>query len=198
MNVLLAENSWHIKNNENPAPKHCRRSFNVAGPRQSRFGGFVLPTFVQQALLGQPLTVFATGRQKCVFLSVRDLCRFINDYLPDSVFDHPRVFNVGNPANATTIYDLAVRVRDRVGSASDIVFTDARTIYGESYEEAESFEKLPDIHGAQELGWGPQVSLDDLIDETIGYYRTHRDTRAASIPLPAVSNRDARGATATR
>jgi nucleoside-diphosphate-sugar epimerase len=53
------------------------RPFNVAGPRQSRYGGFVMPTFVQQALQGRPMTVFATGRQKRAFLSVFDLCRFV-------------------------------------------------------------------------------------------------------------------------
>ena len=36
------------------------RPFNVAGPRQSRYGGFVMPTFVQQALVGRPMTVFHT------------------------------------------------------------------------------------------------------------------------------------------
>jgi nucleoside-diphosphate-sugar epimerase/glycosyltransferase involved in cell wall biosynthesis len=160
------------------------RPFNVAGPRQSRFGGFVLPTFVQQALAGRPLTVFATGRQKRAFCAVGDLCRFITDYLDDAAFDNPRIYNVGNPANTIEIYDLAVRVKGMVGSSSEIVFADARAIYGPGYEEAESFEKLPDIRSALELGWTPEVTLDELIEETIGYYRTHEDVRAAPVPLP--------------
>ena len=45
------------------------RPFNVAGPRQSRAGGFVMPTFVQQAIAGRPLTVFASGDQERAFLS---------------------------------------------------------------------------------------------------------------------------------
>ena len=160
------------------------RPFNVAGPRQSRFGGFVLPTFVQQALAGRPLTVFATGRQKRAFCAVSDLCRFIHDYLDDAAFDSPRIYNVGNPENTIGIYDLALRVREMVGSPSEIVFADARAIYGPGYEEAESFEKLPDISSATELGWAPEVGLDELVAETIAYYRTHEDTRAAPIPLP--------------
>ncbi|HEX6023852.1 MAG TPA: SDR family oxidoreductase, partial [Solirubrobacter sp.] len=52
------------------------RPFNVAGPRQSRAGGFVMPTFVQQALAGRPLTVFAGGEQQRAFLSAVDLARF--------------------------------------------------------------------------------------------------------------------------
>jgi nucleoside-diphosphate-sugar epimerase/glycosyltransferase involved in cell wall biosynthesis len=166
------------------------RPFNVAGPRQSRFGGFVLPTFVQQALAGRPLTVFATGRQKRAFCAVGDLCRFITDYLDDAAFDNPRIYNVGNPANTIEIYDLAVRVKEMVGSSSEIVFADARSIYGQGYEEAESFEKLPDIRTARELGWTPEVSLDELIEETIGYYRTHEDVRAAPVPLPGTRPAD--------
>lgn len=160
------------------------RPFNVAGPRQSRFGGFVLPTFVQQALARRPLTVFATGRQKRAFCAVRDLCRFINDHLDDAAFDNPRIYNVGNPGNTIEIYDLAVRVREMAGSSSEIVFADARAIYGRGYEEAESFEKLPDIRHAAELGWKPEVTLDELIEETIAYYRAHEDIRATPIPLP--------------
>lgn len=164
------------------------RPFNVAGPRQSRFGGFVVPTFVQQALAGEPLTVFATGQQKRAFLSVRDLCRFVTDHLDESAFDTPRVFNVGNPANAVTVHELAVKIRELLSSSSEIVFTDATTIYGSDYEEAESFEKLPEIRGAAELGWAPRVDLDELIEETAAFYRTRVDRRAAA----------RRGAAATR
>lgn len=155
------------------------RPFNVAGPRQSSDGGFVLPTFVQQALAGEPLTVFATGEQRRALTSVRDICRFVTDHLDDAALERPRVFNVGNPANATTVYDLAVRVRDRLESSSAIVFADARAIHGPGYEEAESFEKLPDIRNARDLGWEPRIGLDQLIDETASYYREHEDVLAA-------------------
>jgi nucleoside-diphosphate-sugar epimerase len=161
------------------------RPFNVAGPRQSRFGGFVLPTFVQQALAGEPLTVFAGGEQKRAFLSVGDLCRFICDHLDRDAFDDPRVFNIGNPANVTTIHALALRVRELLSSSSKIVFTDGALVHGPAYEEAESFEKLPDVRNASELGWAPRVSLDELIEETAEYYRQHPDRRADSLPTRA-------------
>lgn len=169
------------------------RPFNVAGPRQSRFGGFVVPTFVQQALAGEPLTVFATGRQKRAFLSVRDLSRFVTDHLDERAFDTPRVFNVGNPANAITVQELAVRIRELLSSSSEIVFTDATTIYGSDYEEAESFEKLPEIRGAAELGWAPRVDLDELIEETAVYYRTRVDRRARLRARAGTGRNPARG-----
>lgn len=159
------------------------RPFNVAGPRQSRFGGFVMPTFVQQALEGRPLTVFASGLQKRAFLSVTDLCRFVTDHLDDAAFRNPRVYNVGNPGNETEIYALAERVKEMTGSESDIIYADSTAIYGPQYEEAESFEKLPEIKNAASLGWAPKVTLDELIDETIQYYRSHADMRGMNARL---------------
>lgn len=159
------------------------RPFNVAGPRQSRFGGFVMPTFVQQALEGRPLTVFASGLQKRAFLSVTDLCRFVTDHLDEAAFANPRVYNVGNPGNETEVYALAERVKEKTGSESDIIYADSTAIYGPQYEEAESFEKLPEIKNAASLGWAPKVTLEELIDETIQYYRSHADMRGMNARL---------------
>lgn len=159
------------------------RPFNVAGPRQSRYGGFVMPTFVQQALGGRPMTVFASGLQKRAFLSVTDLCRFVTEHLDDAAFADPKVYNVGNPNNTTEVYALAERIKAATGSESDIVYTDATKIYGPQYEEAESFEKLPDIKNAAALGWTPEVTLDELVEETISYYESHADMRGMNARL---------------
>lgn len=159
------------------------RPFNVAGPRQSRYGGFVMPTFVQQAIAGRPMTVFHTGKQRRAFLSVTDLCRFINDHLTPEAFDNPRVYNCGNPYNATEVWELAERIKDKTGSESEIVFADSKAIYGPQYDEAESFEKLPELKNAKDLGWEPQVTLDELIVETIEYYTENADMRGANARL---------------
>lgn len=159
------------------------RPFNVAGPRQSRFGGFVMPTFVQQALQGRPLTVFAGGTQRRAFLSVTDLCRFITEHLDDAAFADPKVYNVGNPGNEIGVWELAERITQVTGSESDIIHTDAKTIYGPQYEECESIQKLPDITNARNLGWAPRVGLGALVDETIEYYTAHSDIRGASARL---------------
>jgi nucleoside-diphosphate-sugar epimerase len=159
------------------------RPFNVAGPRQSRFGGFVMPTFVQQALDGRPLTVFAGGQQRRAFLSVTDLCRFITDHLDEAAFSDPKVYNVGNPHNEISVWELAERITGATGSESDIVHIDAKTIYGPQYEECESIQKLPDITNASALGWAPQIGLDALVQETIDYYQHHADIRGANARL---------------
>ena len=159
------------------------RPFNVAGPRQSRAGGFVLPTFVQQALAGKPLTVFAGGGQVRAFLSATDLGRFLVEYL-DAAISSPRwIYNLGNPANRTTIADLAQRVKTLLASRSEIVHVDPTKIHGPLYAEAESYEKVPVLGNAPELGWQPRVTLDELILQTAAFYRERGDMRAGDAPL---------------
>ncbi len=159
------------------------RPFNVAGPRQSRAGGFVLPTFVQQALAGKPITVFAGGGQVRAFLSATDLGRFLTEYLDRAIKAPRRIYNLGNPANRTTILGLAERVKALVASPSEIVHVDATTIHGPLYAEAESYEKMPVLSAAAELGWQPRMSLDDLILETAAFYTERQDIRAGNAPL---------------
>ena len=153
------------------------RPFNVAGARQSRAGGFVMPTFVQQALAGEPLTVFAGGHQVRAFLSPTDLARFVTDHADAALAGGRPIFNLGHPDNSTAIWDLAERVVRRLGSSSDIIHADATAIYGPHYFEAESIEKLPVLDAAPSVGWHPEIGLDELIDETAAHYRTHADHR---------------------
>jgi nucleoside-diphosphate-sugar epimerase len=159
------------------------RPFNIAGARQSRAAGFVMPTFVQQALAGKPLTVFATGEQIRAFTAASDLSRFLTDHMDVALDSDNRIYNIGNPANATTIWELAERVKRILGSDSPIVHADARAIHGPMYEEAESFEKVPVLDAALAIGWEPIADLDALICETAAYYERHTDLRAADAPL---------------
>lgn len=153
------------------------RPFNVAGSRQSRAGGFVMPTFVQQALSGQPITVFGTGQQVRSFTAASDLSRFLTHFWDDALESKANVFNIGNPANSTTVRELAERVKILLHSDSKIVHVDGKDVYGPMYMEAESFQKVPVLGAALELGWEPQTGLDKLILDTATYYRTHVDYR---------------------
>ncbi len=157
------------------------RPFNVTGPRQSEMGGFVMPTFVQQALAGEDLTVFATGEQLRAFLSVTDLTRFITDHMDDALASGRLVYNVGNPTNRISVRALADMVKDMTGSPSTVIYADAKKIHGELYEEAESFEKTPVLDAAPAVGWKPEVDLEALVQETIDYYRPIVAARTASL-----------------
>ena len=162
------------------------RPFNVVGPRQSSAGGFVMPTFVQQALTHRAVTVFETGRQQRAFTAVSDVARFIVDHVDDALDCPQPVFNVGNPANLTTIVELARRVIDLLQSRSHIVFTQGKRVYGPLYCEAESFVKAPNIDAATRLGWAPRKSLDEIIIEIATCFGAYDTIRAERPPAAAV------------
>ncbi|TDE31061.1 NAD(P)-dependent oxidoreductase [Nonomuraea mesophila] len=159
------------------------RPFNVAGARQSRAGGFVMPTFVQQALAGRPITVFAGGDQVRAFIAAGDLTGFLTGYMDLALRGDDVIINVGNPANAVTIMDLAERVKSLLASPSPILRVDGRSVHGPHYAEAESFHKIPALRTATDLGWRPRIPLDELILATADYYRAREDRRAVNAPL---------------
>lgn len=157
------------------------RPFNVTGPRQSSAGGFVMPTFVQQAQAGEPITVFAGGEQTRAFLSATDLCRFLVEYMDKAIASPYFIFNVGNPDNTISVLALGQRIKEMTGSKSEVVHADAKKIHGELYEEALSIHKIPVLHNASSIGWKPLVTLDELIRETIEFYGSHKDMRALAM-----------------
>jgi nucleoside-diphosphate-sugar epimerase len=144
------------------------RPFNVAGPRQSCRGGFVLPRFVTSALQHKALTVFGDGRQVRAFTHGRDVARGI--VLAMERGRSGEVYNVGNPENRCSILELAQTVVALSGSRSAITFVDPKAIFGPLYEEAN--DKYPDATKTmRELGWKPEFSKRDIILETIRYFQ---------------------------
>lgn len=147
------------------------RPFNVAGPRQSGKGGFVLPRFIKQAIAGEPLTVYGDGSMIRAFTHVGDVAAGII-----LVMENGRngcAYNIGNPVNKTTILELARRVLSVTKSKSEIIFVDPKTLFGPLFEEAN--DKYPDASRAMsELGWNPRFGLDDTIVDSFEYIRTGR------------------------
>jgi UDP-glucose 4-epimerase len=144
------------------------RPFNVAGPRQSGKGGFVLPRFLTQAVAGEPLTVYGDGSMIRAFTHVADIAEGLM-----AVMERGRsgeAYNLGNPANKTTILDLARRVVRLTGSRSEIRFVDPKTLFGPLFEEAN--DKYPDAdRSINELGWLPKHDLDQIIRDTAAFMR---------------------------
>ena len=138
------------------------RPFNVAGIRQSGRGGFVLPRFIGQAILGEPLTVFGDGSQVRAFTDARDVAAgmiFCGQHGKIG-----RAYNVGNPASRTSIRELAEKVVEVTGSASEICHVDPKELYGENYAGAP--DKFPDSGALIDLGWRPLFGLLDTIRDT--------------------------------
>lgn len=165
------------------------RPFNIAGPRQLPWGGFVLPRFVIGALTGHPLTVFGTGQQVRAFTDVRDIVSGVVAVMRSE--HRSRIFNLGNPANELSIMELALRVREVVGSRSPIVNVDPKALFGPLYEEG--FDKVPeDTRAREELGWEPRFDLDTTIRDTMKWYAERPEMLTAldspeTAPLAAVA-----------
>jgi dTDP-glucose 4,6-dehydratase len=138
------------------------RIFNTYGPRMHLEDGRVVPNFIQQALRGEPLTVYGDGSQTRSFCYVDDLIDGIvrllysNEHLP---------VNLGNPEE-TSILEFAEVINRIVGNKAGIVFRPQARLEGDPQR------RQPDIQRAKEiLGWQPRVSLEDGLRETIAYFR---------------------------
>jgi UDP-glucose 4-epimerase len=154
---------------ERKLPVIIVRLFNTVGPRQTGQYGMVVPNFVEQALAGQPITVFGDGTQSRSFTYVGDVVRAVV-----ALINEPRavgeVFNIGN-GKEITISDLAARIKQMTGSQSPIV----KIPYDQAYEAG--FEdmprRVPDISKIRALvGYEPTVELDEILTRVIASLET--------------------------
>src|SRR5262249_49082040 len=125
---LAGEHFANAYAREHGLPITCMRFFNMVGPRQRGRYGMVLPNFVQQAVCGQPITVFGDGRQTRSFCDVRDGVRMIAE-LAATPQSYGEVVNLGNDQEIS-INDLARLVRRRAGSVSKITHLSYADGYG--------------------------------------------------------------------
>jgi dTDP-glucose 4,6-dehydratase len=137
------------------------RIFNTYGPRMRPDDGRAIPTFIRQALDGEPITVAGTGLQTRSVCYVDDLVEGIIRLLHS---DQPGPMNIGNP-HELTVLALAETVRDLVGSTSPLVFVPR--------PEDDPCVRQPDISmGRAVLGWEPRVGLEEGLRRTINWFRT--------------------------
>ena len=136
------------------------RIFNTFGPRMRLDDGRVVPTFVAQALRGEPITMFGDGSQTRSFCYVEDevegLWRLLHSKCQEPV-------NVGNP-HELTILEFARAVQRLVGSDVPIV--------AKALPEDDPKVRRPDITRAKELlGWEPRIPFDEGMRRTIAWFR---------------------------
>lgn len=151
------------------------RPFNVAGPRQSRKGGFVLPTWVDQGLAGEPLTVFGDGSAVRAFTHVEDVVDGLIRAMRDGTCG--QAYNLGNPLNRTSMLKLAYKVEQELGHiTARLRYVDGKTIHGPKYTEAADKWTYAE-RAQQELGWQPKWTIEDTIRDVIAYERSRMSTR---------------------
>jgi UDP-glucose 4-epimerase len=140
------------------------RLFNTVGPRQTGRYGMVIPNFVQQAISGQPITVYGSGQQSRAFGYVGDVVGALANlaHHPGAVGE---VFNVGN-TQEITINELAELVKKMTGSTSEIIHIPYDRAYEKGFEDMP--RRVPDISKIQRLmGFRPSLDLEGILERII-------------------------------
>lgn len=157
-------------------PVVVARLFNTVGPRQSGDHGMVLPRFVQQAVRGEPITVYGSGAQTRCFAHVGEVSRALAD-LALAPGAAGGVFNVGS-ATETTVLALAELVRAAAGSASPIV----RVPFGDVFPSGflDPPRRLPSLERLRHaIGWVPGAPIEAIVAELVALARASGVAAAA-------------------
>lgn len=139
------------------------RIFNTYGPRMRADGvyGRVIPRFIQQAVSGEPFTIFGDGSQTRSFCYVSDQIEGLLRLTFMDDLGGERIFNIGSE-DEITIQELMEVVKEITGSSSQAEYL--------PLPSDDPRRRRPDIRRAREvLGWRPRVSLKDGISNTIKY-----------------------------
>ncbi|MBQ1011169.1 GDP-mannose 4,6-dehydratase [Micromonospora sp. M51] len=137
------------------------RIFNTYGPRMRPDDGRAIPTFISQALRGEPITVHGTGNQTRSICFVEDLVRGIL-LLLDSTETGP--VNCGTE-HELTMRQLAELIVSLSGSSSKVTYVTRGS------DDPEM--RRPDLTLARELlGYEPSIAPEDGLRRTIEYFRT--------------------------
>jgi len=138
------------------------RIFNTYGPRMRLDDGRVVPNFIQQALRGEPLTIYGDGEQTRSFCYVDDLIEGIYRLMM-SDFHEP--VNIGNPTE-TSILEFAELVNSLIGNNAGTVNKIAKRLGNDPQR------RQPDITRAKKIiNWEPKISLKEGLRKTIPYFR---------------------------
>jgi dTDP-glucose 4,6-dehydratase len=137
------------------------RIFNTYGPRMRPGDGRMVPTFIRQALAGEPLTVAGDGAQTRSICYVDDTVRGILA-LAGSSLAGP--VNIGNP-DELSVMELALLIRDLVGSSSPVRYVER--------PQDDPSVRCPDTARATEqLGWRPEIGRAEGLQRTIEWFRS--------------------------
>jgi UDP-glucuronate decarboxylase len=150
--------------------RNCRvdirivRIFNTYGPNLNKDDGRVVSNFINQALMGEDITIYGDGTQTRSFCYISDLVNgLIKNMNSISSEDTLTPINLGNP-NEITMLELADVIIHLIDSKSKIVFKEL--------PQDDPLQRKPDISKAKRvLEWNPKVLLNEGLEKTIEYFR---------------------------
>lgn len=141
------------------------RLFNTFGPRMRTDDGRAVPNFINQALAGEPITVYGDGSQTRSFCYVDDMTRALMLIL-EKDFTGLKIVNLGNDAEMTVL-ETAELIKDMCRSSSEIVF--------HPLPDDDPMQRRPDLRQASAwLGYEPRVSLKAGLCHVIDWFAADR------------------------
>ncbi len=167
---------------EKNVPVTVVRLFNTVGPKQTGQYGMVLPTFVRQALLGEPMTVFGDGLQSRCFGYVGDAVEAFVRLIKSSKVAG-EVINVGNDEEIT-IRGLAELVKSQTGSDSEIVHIPYSEAYGPGFEDMR--RRVPSLAKLERLiHYRPNTPLETIVHYVTEHLRTRTSSKIGALAASA-------------
>jgi UDP-glucose 4-epimerase len=165
-------------------PVVVMRFFNTVGPRQTGRYGMVVPRFVRQALLNEPITIYGDGEQSRCFADVADIIGAIYK-LSSNPAAVGQVFNIGS-TEEVNIRELAERVIAATGSQSRIIYVPYEEAYAPGFEDMR--RRVPDLSKVYQLiGYEPHFTLDDTLKRVIDFERqsVQKQSKEPTLPRPS-------------
>ena len=153
---------------EKGLPVIIARLFNTVGPRQTGMYGMVIPRFVKQAMLNEPITVYGDGKQTRTFCYVTDV---VNALV--TLMEHPNapgeVFNIGSKEEVS-IEDLAKLVKKIIKSKSEIIYIPYDKAYEVGFEDMK--RRVPDITKIERfMNYKPETNLEKMLLRIFEYMK---------------------------
>jgi dTDP-glucose 4,6-dehydratase len=143
------------------------RIFNSHGPKMREDDGRMVPNFVRQALLGEPLTVYGEGTQTRSVQYVDDLIEGVIRLMKSG---ERRPVNIGNPVEYS-VREVAEMILELSGSGSGISY--------QPLPEDDPKQLCPDITRAREvLGWEPRTGAREGLAKTLDWFVSQAETRS--------------------
>lgn len=153
---------------EQGVPVIVVRLFNTVGPRQTGRYGMVLPSFVQQALAGEPITVYGTGQQTRCFAHVKDVVEALARLMREPAAIN-EVFNIGSD-HEVSINELADVVRSAAASDSSVIHVPYEEAYAEGFEDMQ--RRVPDVRKLERtIGFRPVTPLEEIVADVVAHVR---------------------------
>lgn len=153
---------------EQKFPVVILRLFNTCGPRQTGEYGMVIPRFIKQAILNQPITIYGSGKQTRCFSYVGDVVAGMIE-LMHTPKCFGEVFNIGS-TEEISIEGLAKKIKTLTKSKSPIHHISYNDAYGEGFEDMQ--RRVPDLTKIKNyIGYSPKVDLERLLKEIIADFK---------------------------